>query len=69
MKYAMFYSKSNFEAQNFFAILLFMMSAFAFSSCQDIEDTNQSMALSGEWRGDFGMYYNYVDHRGRTSER
>ena len=65
MKYAMFYSKSNFEAQNFFAILLFMMSAFAFSSCQDIEDTNQSMALSGEWRGDFGMYYDYVDGRGR----
>ena len=23
------------------------------------------MALSGEWRGDFGMYYNYVDRRGR----
>lgn len=65
MKYAMFYSKSNFEAQNFFAILLFMMSAFAFSSCQDIEDTNQSMALSGEWRGDFGMYYDYIDGRGR----
>jgi len=35
-----------------------------FSSCVDIEDTNQSMVLSGEWRGDFGMYYTYVD-RGR----
>ena len=61
----MFYSKGKFEAQSFFAVFLFMMSAFAFSSCQDIEDTNQSMVLSGEWRGDFGMFYNYVDGRGR----
>lgn len=30
-----------------------------------MEDTSQSMALSGEWRGDFGMYYTYVDGRGR----
>ena len=30
-----------------------------------MEDTNQSMVLSGEWRGDFGMYYTYVD-RGRA---
>ena len=35
-----------------------------FTSCLD-EDTSQSMALSGEWRGDFGMYYTYVE-RGRT---
>lgn len=36
-----------------------------FTSCVDVEDTNQSMVLSGEWRGDFGMYYTYVD-RGRS---
>lgn len=36
-----------------------------FISCVDIEDTNQSMVLSGEWRGDFGMYYTYVE-RGHT---
>lgn len=36
-----------------------------FISCRDIEDTNRSMVLSGEWRGDFGMYYTFVD-RGRT---
>lgn len=65
MKYAMFYSKGKFEAQSFFAIFFIMMSAFAFSSCQDIEDTNQSMALSGEWRGDFGMFYEYIDRHGR----
>lgn len=39
--------------------------ACIFSSCVDMEDTNQSMVLSGEWRGDFGMYYTYVDARGR----
>ena len=39
--------------------------AYMFSSCVDMEDMNQSMALSGEWQGDFGMYYTYVDYRGR----
>ena len=39
-------------------------SAVMFASCQFIEDDNQSMVLSGEWRGDFGMYYNYVDKYG-----
>ena len=33
------------------------------SSC-NLEDINQSMVLSGEWRGDFGMYYTYVDRYG-----
>ena len=35
------------------------------SSCEYIEDDEKSMVLSGEWRGDFGMYYNYVDAYGR----
>jgi len=47
----------------FSAILIVCGSIF--TSCIDIEDTNQSMALSGEWRGDFGMYYTYVEG-GRT---
>ena len=47
------------------AIYILLMSAFAFVSCIDEEDIEQSMALSGDWRGDFGMYYNYVDGRGR----
>ena len=48
------------------AFYILLMSAFAFVSCIDEDDIEQSMALSGDWRGDFGMYYNYVDHRGRT---
>ncbi len=48
------------------AFYILLMSAFAFVSCIDEEDIEQSMALSGDWRGDFGMYYNYVDHRRRT---
>ncbi|MBR4644277.1 MAG: hypothetical protein IKO73_03875 [Bacteroidaceae bacterium] len=48
----------------FFMALSIMAVAGMFSSC-NIEDTNQSMVLSGEWRGDFGMYYNYVDRYGR----
>lgn len=50
---------------NSFLSFIFMIAAFSFSSCRDIEDINQSMALSGQWRGDFGMYYNYVDGYGR----
>ena len=46
-------------------VYILLISAFAFISCDDFEDINQSMALSGDWRGDFGMYYNYVDGRGR----
>ena len=65
MRHVMLHSKGKVEAYRFIAAIIFMMSAFAFSSCEDIEDIDQSMALSGEWRGDFGMYYNYVDRRGR----
>ncbi len=32
-----------------------------FTSCED-SDTMQSMALSGQWRGDFGMFYEYEYH-------
>ena len=31
----------------------------AFTSCDD--DIDQAMALSGEWTGDFGMYYEIED--------
>ena len=34
------------------------------SACMD-RDTEQSIALSGQWRGDFGMFYDYIDNRGR----
>jgi len=49
---------------SFFSAII-IACASMFISCRDMEDTNQSMALSGEWRGDFGMYYTYVE-RGRT---
>lgn len=45
-----------------------MMMAFAaammssMSSCD--EDIDEAMVLSGEWQGDFGMYYT-VEHKGR----
>lgn len=65
MRHAMLHSNGKIKGHNFLAVIILMMSAFAFTSCVDIEDTNQSMALSGEWRGDFGMYYTYVDGRGR----
>ena len=44
--------------------LVLLMAAFSLSSCMD-KDTEESMALSGQWRGDFGMYYDYVDRYGR----
>ena len=44
--------------------LVLLMAAFSLSSCRD-KDTDVSMALSGQWRGDFGMYYDYVDGHGR----
>ena len=49
----------------FFMALSFIASAAMLSSCQYIEDGQKSMVLSGEWRGDFGMYYTYVDGSGR----
>ena len=36
----------------FLMALSTIASAWLFSSCQYIEDVNQSMVLSGEWRGD-----------------
>lgn len=65
MKHAMLHTEGKFKGHYFLIAIILMMSAFALTSCVDMEDTNQSMALSGEWRGDFGMYYTYVDGRGR----
>ena len=65
MKHAMLHTEGKFKGHYFLIAIILMMSAFALTSCVDMEDTSQSMALSGEWRGDFGMYYTYVDGRGR----
>lgn len=41
-----------------FAVMVALVMTGMFTSCVD-EDVNQAMALSGQWRGDFGMYYYY----------
>ena len=38
-------------------IAVALFTAFTFSSCDD--DVEEAMILSGEWTGDFGMYYEY----------
>ncbi len=47
------------------ASLIFVAAVLSFSSCIDLDDTNKSIVLSGEWRGDFGMFYDYKDNYGR----
>lgn len=44
--------------------LMLITLATLLSACMD-RDTEQSIALSGQWRGDFGMFYDYIDNRGR----
>ena len=43
------------------------LSLFSFTSCMD-DDTTVSVTLSGDWDGDFGMYYDYYDRHGRYVE-
>lgn len=40
-----------------------VMTALTFTSCRD-EDVDTSMVLSGDWYGDFGMYYEYQYRNG-----
>jgi len=40
-----------------------VIAAAALSACD--EDVNKSMVLSGQWEGDFGMYYDYT-YNGET---
>ena len=45
--------------KNYLAILLGALAALAtFTSCTDDDDV-KGMVLSGEWQGDFDMYYDY----------
>ena len=39
------------------------LSLLSFTSCDD--DVNTSVVLSGDWEGDFGMYYDYYDRHDR----
>lgn len=44
-------------------IAAIIAAAFSFSACDNdrILDTNQSIVLSGQWYGDFGMYYTWIE--------
>lgn len=49
--------------KKFFIMLAIMLSAIlSFTSCN--EDVAISNTLSGDWRGNFGMYYKYYDRYG-----
>lgn len=47
----------------FAGIAISTLSLFSFTSCND--DVDMSIALSGDWDGDFGMYYDYYDRYDR----
>lgn len=50
--------------KKFFGMLTAMvMTAMTFTSCYD-EDVDTSITLSGDWYGNFGMYYDYYDRYG-----
>ncbi len=44
--------------------LLATMTTMTFSSCTVDEDTHEAMMLSGQWTGDFGMFYEIQDRWG-----
>ena len=46
-----------------FSTIAMLAVCFAFTSCMD-DDVEESIVLSGQWRGDWGMYYDY-EYRGR----
>lgn len=49
--------------KKFFGMLTAMvMTTLAFTSCDD--DIETSITLSGDWYGNFGMYYDYFDRYG-----
>lgn len=43
--------------------LMATLVSMTFTSCED-EDTHEAMVLSGQWYGDFGMYYEVQDRYG-----
>lgn len=59
------------KKNNFWALMLGIactaLSLPTFTSCVD-DDVHASVTLSGDWDGDFGMYYDYYDRHGRYVE-
>ncbi|MEE0520975.1 MAG: hypothetical protein UDK36_06250 [Bacteroidaceae bacterium] len=48
----------------FTTLSILLLTTFAFTSCEKDEDVEESMYLTGQWYGDWGMYYTY-EYRGR----
>ena len=49
---------------NWIVVLITAISSPWLVSCED-QDSTQAMVLSGQWTGNFGMYYDY-EYRGRV---
>ena len=49
-----------------FSTIALLAMCFIFTSCEHDEDVHESIALSGQWRGDWGMFYEIVDRGGRV---
>lgn len=49
----------------FIAIAAIIFTTLSMQSCMD-KDKEESIVISGEWQGDFGMFYTYVDNRGHS---
>lgn len=51
--------------KKFFGMLTaLVMTSMAFTSCYHDDDIDTSMVLSGDWYGNFGMYYEWQDRHG-----
>ena len=48
-----------------FSTIAMLAVCFTFTSCVD-DDVEESIVLSGQWRGDWGMYYQTVDRYGHV---
>lgn len=53
---------------HFLILAIITMAIGLFSSCSLMEDADKAKVLSGEWKGDFGMYYYYADRSGHTEK-
>ena len=47
------------KAISLFSIIAMAGICLMFTSCTD-DDTEEAMYLSGQWQGDWGMYYGYI---------
>lgn len=56
--------KTTYSTSIFTTLMMVFAMAF-FTSCEQREDVNKSMVISGQWTGDFGMYYDY-QYRGKV---